>query len=416
MWRFVWIALAILVMACSGRDKSIGPRAEITQSTAPPPLVLTANPITTPDALANPIHAEIEPRDYILGPATAPVTIVMYGDFQCGRCARYARDLEILRGEYPTELRLIWRHLPATQTNDKAALALQAAEAAAAQGRFWDMHAILFTTQSQWLDQDLAVFKTTLVGYARAAGLDVTAFAEALDDERYLPLIDDYRAQADALGIVGIPTLLINGELLNDRDDLFGLQRLVELVLLSERHFEQAPPMTIDTRRDYWAVIETEKGAITIDLLEQDAPITVNNFVFLVENGWYTNTSFFLVIPDFYAQAGDPSETGRGHPGYTIEGEHANGLQFNRAGVVAMSHPPGELEQNGSQFFITYGSLPEHETEWDGQYTIFGFVTEGLDVVQKLTPRNPGDPLHFPNPPQGDLITSIRIVINEAAP
>lgn len=416
MQRRWWVILAMLLMACSGGDDSTGPRAEITQSTAPPPLVSTTNPITTPDALANPTPDTIEPRDYILGPEDAPVTIVMYGDFQCGRCARYARDLEILRGEYPDDLRLIWRHLPDTQTNDKAALTLQAAEAAAAQGRFWDMHAVLFTTQSQWLDQSADEFKTTLVDYARAAGLDAVAFAEALDDERYLPLVDEYRTQADALGIVGIPTLLINGELLNDRDDLFGLQRLVELALLDERHFDAPPPMTIDTRRDYRAIIETEKGDITLDLLEQHAPIAVNNFVFLVEQGWYTNTSFFLVIPDFYAQAGDPSETGRGNPGYTIAGEHANGLTFDQAGVVAMSHPSGELEQNGSQFFITYGPLPEHETEWDGQYTIFGLVTDGLEVVQNLTPRNPGDPLHFPNPPQGDVIISIRIVVDENLP
>lgn len=393
----------MLLVACGGDEK--GEQVDVTQSTAPPPIT----PISDGLGLLNPSPEVVEPRDYILGPEDAYVTVIMYADFQCARCARYARDLEILRGQYPDDVRLIWRHLPDTQSNDKSGLALQAAEAAAAQGRFWDMQAILYTSQAEWLELLPEDFRAKLSDYAELAGLDVARFDQELADELYAPLVEEYQAQAAALQIVGIPTLLINGELLNDRDDLFGLDGVVRLALLTQDFFETPPPMTIDASKDYQAVLKTEKGDIRIDLFEDEAPQTVNNFVFLAQQGWYEANTFFLVIPNFYAQSGDPSDTGRGYPGYRVSGEEQNGLVFDREGLVAMSHSPGQPSEAGSQFFITFGPLPNHETEWDGQYTIFGVVTEGMDVVQSLTPRNPGDPLRFPNPPLGDLIRTIRI-------
>jgi peptidylprolyl isomerase len=187
------------------------------------------------------------------------------------------------------------------------------------------------------------------------------------------------------------------------------LNGAIQLALLERRFFDGPPPMTIDTEQDYQAVIETENGTIRIDLFEQDAPLTVNNCVFLAEQGWFDDTTFFLVLPDFYAQAGDPSGTGQGYPGYRILGEHDNGHIFDREGLVAMSHRPGEPDNAGSQFLITLATLPNHETEWDGKYTIFGQVIEGMGVVQGLTVRNQGDPLRFPNPPPGDQILSVRI-------
>lgn len=406
-WFIVLITVGLLLSACGGDDKK-GERVDVTQSTAPPPITQTPDGFSLGDSESQ----AVEPRDYILGPEDAPVTIVMYADFQCSRCARYARDLEILRGQYPESLRLIWRHLPDTQSNDKAGLALQAAEAAAAQDHFWDMQAILYTTQAEWVDLSLEDFRTKLTDYAETAGLDVERFNRELDEGLYAPLVEQYQAQAATLEIVGIPTLLVNGELLNDRDDLFGLDGVVRLALLEQDYFESAPPFTLDPAKDYQAVIETEKGDIRIDLYEDEAPQTVNNFVFLAEQGWYDANTFFLVIPNFYAQSGDPSDTGRGYPGYRISGEEQNGLVFDREGLVAMSHPPGEPSEAGSQFFITFGALPNHEIEWDGQYTIFGVVTEGMDVLQSLTPRNPGDPLRFPNPPPGDWIRSVRIEAN----
>ena len=396
------VILIFAIVACGGDDESTpqpeGTPVDIVQSTADAPATIAASETI-----------DLQAVDYILGEDEAFVTIIMYGDFQCQTCATYAQNLEILRAEFPDDVRLIWRHFPDTTANDKAALALQAAEAAAAQHHFWEMHAVLLTTQSEWRDLSLDDFRVQLTEYATLAGLDIDTFNTVLDNETYWPLVEIYQEQAAALDIVGIPTLLINGEPLNDRDDLFGLRDAIQLALLERDHFEQSPPLTIDRDLDYTAIIETVHGDITLDLFEDEAPFAVNNFVFLVEQGWYDNTTFFLVIPDFYAQAGDPSGTGRGNPGYVIPAEHDNGLVFDRPGLVAMSHSPGQLDDNGSQFFITYTALPEREQQWDGQYTIFAEVIDGLDVLQALTPRNSGDPIAFPDPPPGDLLISVRI-------
>lgn len=387
----LWLVLALgmVVVACSGID-------------------------TVPAARqggATPTPSDIEPRDHVLGPEDAPVVVVMYGDFQCQLCARYARDLESIRAEYPDVVQLVWRHFPDPIIYDKSSLALQAAEAAADQDRFWEMQAILYTTQAEWSELSVEDFRQLLPTYATSLGLDVVAFEAALDDGRYLPLIEQYQQQAADLGIVGVPTLVINGELLNDRDDRFGLEGAIRLALLGQNQFEEAPEFTIDTDFDYQAVIITERGDIRIDLFESLAPITVNNFVFLAESGWYDDITFFLVIPDFYAQAGDPSDTGRGNPGYFISNESYNRLVFDRPGLIAMTYPPGQPDRAGSQFFITTAELPNRDVEWDGQYAIFGEVIEGLDVVLSLTERNAGDPVRFPNPAPGDRIETIRIEI-----
>jgi cyclophilin family peptidyl-prolyl cis-trans isomerase len=108
---------------------------------------------------------------------------------------------------------------------------------------------------------------------------------------------------------------------------------------------------------------------------------------------------------------GDPSGTGRGGPGYRIVDEICDDLRFDRAGRVAMYHPVGLLNANGSQFFITYG--PVHTSfRYDGEFTIFGQVVEGLDVLEALTPRQRDDlPESFL--PHGDKLHTIRIEIAE---
>jgi cyclophilin family peptidyl-prolyl cis-trans isomerase/protein-disulfide isomerase len=343
---------------------------------------------------------------HTLGPENAYLTIIMYGDFQCEICARYARDLEIVRSRYPDDIRLIWRHLPDPRTHDKAALALQASEAAAAQGRFWEMHDQLFTHQAEWISLSPDDFRAVLRDYAVTVGLDVDRFAADLDAGTYAPLIEAAQRDAAELDLVGAPVLLYNSAPYSGRDDLFGLDEAARLVLLEPRQFDAPPEMLIDPARHYRATITTEKGRVVIDLFAAQAPVTVNNFVFLARSGWYDDLTFHYVIPGFIAQTGDPSGTGRGTPGYTIPDEHANGLRFDRAGLVAMAHPPGMSA--GSQFFITLAPL-EPAQEWDGQYTIFGEVIEGFEIVQNLTPRNANDPVNFPNPPPGDRVLAVTV-------
>ncbi len=148
------------------------------------------------------------------------------------------------------------------------------------------------------------------------------------------------------------------------------------------REFERAEQV-LEPGVDYWAVICTEAGPIYLDLFEEAAPQTVNNFVFLAQQGFYNNTTFHRVLPGFMAQGGDPTGTGSGGPGYTFGDETDNGLVFDTYGLLAMANAGPDT--NGSQFFIT--TVP---TPWlDGNHTIFGKVYQGIEQVELLTPRDP---------------------------
>ncbi|WP_420632422.1 peptidylprolyl isomerase [Candidatus Leptofilum sp.] len=156
--------------------------------------------------------------------------------------------------------------------------------------------------------------------------------------------------------------------------------------------------MTIDEDASYTATIVLEKGGeIVIELLPQSAPETVNNFVFLAEEGWYDGITFHRVIPGFMAQTGDPTGLGIGDPGYAISDEFDPALSHNGPGVVSMANSGPNT--GGSQFFITTGAA----THLDGLHAIFGRVVEGQDVLEGITQRED------PSAPEGDRIVTITI-------
>jgi len=167
------------------------------------------------------------------------------------------------------------------------------------------------------------------------------------------------------------------------------------------KQYPSQPPMQIDPNKKYTATFKTEKGDIRVDLFAKEAPITVNNFVFLAREGFYDNTTFHRVINGFMAQGGDPTGTGRGGPGYKFNDEAgALALKHDSAGVLSMANAGANT--NGSQFFITHGPTPH----LNGKHGVFGKVKdkESLDVLMKLRQR---DPMSDPNP--GDKIQAIEI-------
>ena len=156
----------------------------------------------------------------------------------------------------------------------------------------------------------------------------------------------------------------------------------------------EAAEYLIDRTIDYRAILCTSAGAIYVELYEDQTPATVNNFVFLAEQGYYDNTTFHRVIPDFMAQGGDPTGTGRGGPGYQFGDEALGYLTFNRPYLLAMANAgPGT---NGSQFFIT--TAPTQHLNY--KHTIFGDVLAGHENVQAIRERDPatatepGETLH----------------------
>ena len=182
-------------------------------------------------------------------------------------------------------------------------------------------------------------------------------------------------------------------------------QRVEGYILLGRVRVVPGPtppiPTVIDPEnKDYYAVIKTEKGTIRARLYDDLVPMTVNNFVYLAREGFYDGVTFHRVIKDFMAQTGDPTGTGTGGPGYKFADEFVPELKHDAPGILSMANAGPNT--NGSQFFITFGPTP-----WlDGRHTVFGKVVEGLEVLDKLTPRNPQED---PNAPPGDRIETIEI-------
>ena len=158
-------------------------------------------------------------------------------------------------------------------------------------------------------------------------------------------------------------------------------------VLSNNKVYDSMPEMNIDISKKYTAVIKTSMGDMSIEFFTEDAPMTVNNFINLSRDGYYDNVIFHRVISGFMIQGGDPSGTGHGemgkYPGYKFEDELNNQRSYDK-GILAMANAGPDT--NGSQFFIMHVNYP-----LPYQYTIFGFVTDGLDVIDKIASVETGD-------------------------
>ncbi len=159
---------------------------------------------------------------------------------------------------------------------------------------------------------------------------------------------------------------------------------------MSAKQWDAPPSMSIDKSKVYKATIETGKGNIELELYPEHAPITVNNFVFLAQEGYYDGITFHRVISDFMIQGGDPTGTGSGGPGYDSEDEVVNNPLKHEKGVISMANAGPNT--NGSQFFITHAPQPH----LNGRHTVFGKVTSGQDIVDSIS--------------QGDVM--IKVVIS----
>jgi cyclophilin family peptidyl-prolyl cis-trans isomerase len=315
--------------------------------------------------------------------------------------------MEQLLNEFPNDLRFVYRHFPLIGTpesplHDKAALAAQAAEAAGKQGKFWEMHDVLFNNQAKWSALSVTDFQQWLIQQAGVLDLDVSKFTSDLTSTELVNLAQNAWDNGRKIGLTGTPSLLVNGQVWpnNVAMSAANLSSVIKLTMLEDSQFTECPTMTIDPTKQYIATLHTEKGDIVIELYADKAPIAVNSFIFLARNGWFDGVTFHRVVPGFVAQAGDPSGTGYGTPGYAFKNEISPDLKFDGPGVVGMAN--AGADSNGSQFFITYAAQPT----LDGSFTIFGHVIQGMDVATSLTPRDPSTSSDLP---PGDKILSVTI-------
>jgi cyclophilin family peptidyl-prolyl cis-trans isomerase/protein-disulfide isomerase len=416
---FVANMLALLLAACTSSQPIVTETATIQSATQAP--TATAPPTTAPSQEAPVVQAlapgcnvasqqptpgptqqsifpPVNEDDWAKGPEDAYITITEYSDFQCPFCSELEPVLEQLQKDFPDDLRIVFRHFPLVTIHDKAALGTQASEAAGRQGKFWEMHDLLFTTQSEWETITPDDFKTWVIEQAEELELDIEQFQSDFESEALATLAQDAWAHGSSVGFPGTPMVLFNGNYYSGPLSYSNISAIIRLMLLEKRQYSVCPPLEIDRSKQYIATLDTAKGEIIVELFPDEAPLAVNNFVFLARDGWFENITFHRVLSDYIAQSGDPTGTGFGSPGYAFDNEISPDLRFDRAGLLAMANAgPGS---NGSQFFITLAPTPN----LDGDYTIFGRVIEGMEVVKQLTPRNP-DQSDLNLPPGDELFT-----------
>jgi cyclophilin family peptidyl-prolyl cis-trans isomerase/protein-disulfide isomerase len=376
--------------------------------TTPTPKIIFPTPLTCTDIVAAPtpgpdvpsVFPPVSADDRVRGDKNATLVLMDYSDYQDPRSASFAEAVDQLLDENPNDVQIVSRIFPLIAVNDKAALAAQSAEAAAEQGKFWEVRDLLYSQQANWVGLSAADFEQWLTAQASALGMNVEQFQADLKREDIVAKVQKAWEDGQKMGLPGTPLVLINGQIYGGPRDFSSLDNILKLIQLGERQFESCPAVSVQATRQYIATLHTEKGDVVLQLFPNKAPITVNSFLFLARNGWYDNITFHRVLPDLFAQTGDPSGTGKGNPGYYVITEIDSSLKFDRPGVVAMVNSGPDT--SGSQFFITYAATPD----FDGQYTIFGQVLSGMDVLRQLTARDaqPGSIT-----PPGDKLLSITI-------
>jgi cyclophilin family peptidyl-prolyl cis-trans isomerase len=328
------------------------------------------------------------------------VTIIAYGDLQDATSALFAGVMQRILAEYPQEVRFVSRIFPLVGRNDKALLAAQAVEAAHRQGKFWEMHDLLYAQQQHWVNLTPQDFEQWSAAQASVLGMNVEQYQAEVKSEAVIETVQKNFEAARQFGPFAVPLILINGEIYLGPQDYSSVNDIIRLILLGRRQFRACPPFFVEKTKQYFATLYTEKGNVVLQLFADKAPYTVNSFVFLARNGWYDNITFHRVIPELYVQSGDPSGTGKGLPGYYVITEISPDLKFDAPGKVAMVNSGADT--NGSQFVITLAPAPQ----FDGRYTIFGEVLSGMDVLRALTPRNAQPGVETP---PGDKLLHIEI-------
>lgn len=410
-WVSLLILIAIVLSACSqaittpppAQNTPGSPTQEAPAPTAATDAVQMECEVVSLSPTPGPTDTSMFPPpqegDWIRGAnPDAKLTVIEYTDFQCPYCAMLSLELDKLYQKHPDEVRIVFRHFP-IPGHPLAKQGAIASEAAGLQGKFWEMQERIFASQQTISEMTESQFNDWLAEQAQELDLERDQFLQDMNNQAVIDRVEQAQQRAIEIQIPGTPLVLINGQVYQGPRDATYFEAILQMFQLEDWQFTSCPPTVIDPQKQYTATLETEKGKVVIQLFADKAPLAVNSFVFLAQQGWFNDMTFHSVQPGFVAQTGDPSGSGLGGPGYYYLHE-PNDLKFDKAGVVGMVTSGKEF--NGSQFFITYQAVPD----LDGSYTIFGEVIDGMDVMEKLTARNPAQQMGLP---PGDKILSVSI-------
>ncbi len=370
---------------------------------APPaPECTSINSVPTPSVNEESLFPPVSADERVLGSADAAVTFTFYSDFRCPGCALLSLTLTRMEEQFPDEVRIVYRDYPlvTNQGYERSGLAAQAVQAARIQEKDWELQTLLFAEQEIWAVLSEESFIDWVAEQASILGMDGEQLLADMQSDAVVARVSQAVLDGQDVGIPALPFVLINGQIYSGPLDFDSLERITQLIILGKMQFTSCPPTVIDPAKEYLATLKTEHGDVVIQFYPQQAPVAVNNFVFLAGEDWFDGITIHRVLTGTLVQTGDPSGTGQGNPGYFFQNEIVPSLGFDRAGVVAMANVGPDT--NGSQFFITLASAPE----LDGKYTIFGQVISGLEYLEKLSPRDPqfGESL-----PAGELLLKVTI-------
>lgn len=377
-----------------------------------------------PNEKVTEILPPISDEDWSIGPEDAVLTILEYADFECPYCANAGIALLDFQKQNPDDVRYVFRHFPLSY-HEKAPKAAYAADAAGAQGLFFSAEDFLYTNRDEWIAiETVDAFETWMKEKFKTeiAGLDYDQWLIDYENTDIRAKVDGAFDEVVSYGIIGgTPTVFLNFNGYQGSFDAASLKKYMDLFKLQSRVYDACPPLMLDDSKEYRALVDTTKGQITMDLFADKAPLAVNSFIYLANEGWFDMVNFHRIVPDFVVQTGDPSGTGLGTPGYYFADETSD-VKFGDPGMVGMAN--SGADKNGSQFFFTYdlynyylksitdanaglegeNKLTDEKIEAEVQkqldlladsYTLFGKVSDGYNVVESLV--------------QGDQILSVQV-------
>ena len=341
--------------------------------------------VALPPATCSPFVLNLRPDDHITGNAKAPITIIEYGDMQCPACGQLAPAVKTTFNQVSDTVKMVFRHFPLVSIHDKAQISAQALEAAGLQGKFWEMHDLLYDKQADWSSIPVTNVVATFSTYAKSLGLDTARFETDINSKAVIDRIAEDVKTADALQLNATPSMFLNGREINPsaftQPDIAAQVRTFAQTLPAPsanavKLDVAKPDQVTEAGATYVLSVKTTKGDIQAELDPSLAPVNVNSVVFLAQKGYYNDAVVTENVKDLgLILFGDPSAAG--NPGYSCGLEAPKAGSYSKAGVVAVLF---DGRTNTSQFLMTYSPTEQLES----QYTVIGHVTAGLDVLKTL--------------------------------
>jgi peptidyl-prolyl cis-trans isomerase B (cyclophilin B) len=347
-----------------------------------------ATPVPPPPAKCEPAVLNLKPDDRTFGNAKSVVTLIEYSNPLCPACSSLHPSLKATMQGVSDTVQLVYRYFPLTHANDKALVASHALEAAGNQGKFWELLDILSEKNAEIETVAYADITNTLKSYATTLGLDLAKFEQDLGSPETAARVQRDIDSAEVALVDGTPTIFLDSQSINP--GVFTQPEVVTQVLAyaEDRRmmFEgidlksydfNAPEQVAGPDSQYEMTWKTTQGDVTIALDASLAPVSVNSIVFLAQKGYFDGSPLLANSADMGALLFGQANLA-GNPGYQCTVETPASGAYAKAGVVALYR---DMQYSFPQFIVTYTPTEQFE----GQYTVIGNVTAGLDLLQAMT-------------------------------